>query len=78
MYTSTKRKSKSKLLVLCLLYRLSDTLLEKETIDFKVVYDILGPKPFEPKESFKRYLDEVLEKASGSTIDKMTFVKSKI
>ena len=53
---------------------MSDTLLEKETIDFKVVYDILGPKPFEPKESFKRYLDEVLERATENPVDKMTFV----
>jgi len=42
-------------------FRLSETLLDHETIDFHMIYDILGDKPFEPKENFKKYLEEVIK-----------------
>ncbi len=36
---------------------LSDNLLEKETLDLKDIIDILGERPFEPKENYKAYID---------------------
>ena len=38
--------------------KLSNILLEKETIDLKIITEILGPRPFEAKRSFKAYLEE--------------------
>lgn len=37
---------------------LSNILLEKETIDLKVITEVLGPRPFAPRPSFKAYLEE--------------------
>jgi len=39
---------------------LSETLLKKETLDFKEIYDILGERPFKAKENFQKYLQEVI------------------
>ena len=41
-----------------LITQLSDKLLEKETIDINDVQAILGPRPFEIKGNFKKYLEE--------------------
>jgi len=41
-----------------LITQLSDKLLEKETIDINDVQVILGPRPFEIKGNFKKYLEE--------------------
>lgn len=41
-----------------LITKLSDRLLEKETLTFKEIRDILGERPFAPKGSFKSYLEE--------------------
>ena len=38
--------------------KMSDTLLEQETIDLKIIKGILGERPFKPKGSFKAYLEE--------------------
>jgi AFG3 family protein len=38
---------------------LSETLLEKETLDLQQITEILGERPFEPKSTFKEYLKEV-------------------
>lgn len=38
--------------------KLSTILLEKETIDLKIITEVLGPRPFPPKASFKAYLEE--------------------
>jgi hypothetical protein len=38
---------------------LSDLLLEKETIDLKQIVSVLGERPFEAKENYKAYLEEV-------------------
>lgn len=38
--------------------QLSNILLEKETIDLRIITDVLGPRPFAPKPSFKAYLEE--------------------
>ena len=42
-------------------FRLSSELLEHETLDFQKIYQILGPKPFKHRESFRKYLDDVIE-----------------
>jgi AFG3 family protein len=42
-----------------LIQGLSDLLLEKETIDLKQIVSILGERPFEAKENYKAYLEEV-------------------
>ena len=42
-----------------LIKRLSDFLLEKETIDLKQIVTILGERPFAAKENYKAYLEEV-------------------
>lgn len=36
---------------------LSDNLLEKETLDLKDIIEILGERPFPPKENYKAYID---------------------
>ena len=36
---------------------MSEVLLEKKTIDLKVIVGVLGERPFPPKENFKAYLD---------------------
>lgn len=41
-----------------LLKRLSDLLIEKETIDITDLNTILGPRPFEAKGTFKKFLEE--------------------
>jgi AFG3 family protein len=38
---------------------LSDSLLEKETIDLTEITRILGKRPFAPKSTFKAYLEEI-------------------
>lgn len=38
--------------------KMSDVLLEKETIDLKIIQKILGERPFEPESTFKAYLEE--------------------
>lgn len=38
---------------------MSDLLLEKETIDLKQIVSVLGERPFEAKENYKAYLEEV-------------------
>jgi AFG3 family protein len=42
-----------------LIQGLSDLLLEKETIDLKQIVSVLGERPFEAKENYKAYLEEV-------------------
>lgn len=42
-----------------LIEKLSNRLLEKETLDLTQIIEILGPRPFAPKSSFKAFLDEV-------------------
>jgi len=39
--------------------KLSDLLLEKETIDLKMIVSVLGKRPFPPKSNYKAYLEEV-------------------
>lgn len=39
---------------------LSDLLLEKETIDLKQIVSVLGERPFQPKENYRAYLEEVI------------------
>ncbi len=41
--------------------RMSDVLLDKETIDLKDITEVLGPRPFIPKENFKAYLEEAMK-----------------
>ena len=38
--------------------RMSDILLEKETIDLKIIQEVLGERPFETEAIFKAYLEE--------------------
>jgi len=42
-----------------LIQKLSDRLLEKETIDLTEIIKVLGPRPFTPKSSFKAFLEEI-------------------
>ena len=56
-----------------LIIRLSQTLLEKETLDLKGIIEILGERPFAPKANFVKYLDsrkeidkEIAEKFKNS------------
>jgi AFG3 family protein len=42
-----------------LIQKLSDRLLEKETLDLIEIVNILGQRPFTPKSSFKAFLEEV-------------------
>lgn len=37
-------------------FRLAEQLLEKETLSLPDIVEILGPRPFEMKESLKEYL----------------------
>lgn len=41
--------------------RMSELLLKKKTIDLKDITEVLGKRPFEPKENFKAYLDATFE-----------------
>ena len=41
--------------------KMSDKLIEKKTIDLKDITEVLGPRPFEPKENFKAYLEATFE-----------------
>ena len=34
--------------------------MQKETLDFKQIYQILGERPFKAKENFQKYLQEVI------------------
>lgn len=40
---------------------LSEKLLEKESLEFREIYKILGPKPFGERSSFKAFFDEVAD-----------------
>jgi len=40
---------------------LSTKLLEKESLEFREIYKILGPKPFGERSSFKAFFDEVAD-----------------
>lgn len=40
---------------------MSDVLLEKKTIDLKIITQVLGPRPFPPKENFKAYLEATFD-----------------
>lgn len=40
--------------------RLSKKLLEKDVLSFMDVHEVLGERPFKPRENFQRFLDEVL------------------
>lgn len=42
-----------------LIQKLSDRLLEKETLDLTEIVKILGIRPFAPKSSFKAFLEEI-------------------
>lgn len=42
-----------------LIQKLSDRLLEKETLDLVEIVNILGQRPFEPRSSFKAFLEEI-------------------
>ena len=44
-----------------LIQRLADRLLEKETLDLNEIIKVLGPRPFEPKSSFKAFLEEMTQ-----------------
>lgn len=39
------------------MFRLSEKLLEIETLDLNAIVAILGERPFEPKKNFKSYLE---------------------
>mmetsp|Transcript_36672 Transcript_36672/g.32870 ORF Transcript_36672/g.32870 Transcript_36672/m.32870 type:complete len:407 (-) Transcript_36672:142-1362(-) len=41
--------------------KLSDALLDKETLDLRNIIKLIGPRPFEPKANFKAYLEYKLE-----------------
>ena len=41
-----------------LIQKMSDLLLEKNTIDLNDIIGVLGQRPFEPKKSFKSYLEQ--------------------
>ena len=45
------------------LFRLAERLLEKETLSLPDIVEILGPRPFDMKESLKEYLSELRERA---------------
>lgn len=52
---------------------LSKKLLEKDILSFMDVNEILGERPFEPKENFKRFLEEINRKdQSGKEQDSKT------
>ena len=40
---------------------LSKKLLEKDILSFMDVNEVLGERPFEPKENFKRFLEEIMK-----------------
>ena len=46
------------------IHKLSQKLLERDVLSFMEVNEILGERPFEPHENFKRFLNEVLHKPS--------------
>ena len=53
--------------------QLSKKLLEKDILSFMDVNEILGERPFEPKENFKRFLEEINRKdQSGKEQDSKT------
>ena len=43
---------------------LSDKLMEKESLEFREIYGILGPKPFGERSSFRAFFEEVAEELS--------------
>ena len=44
------------------IFRLAETLLEKETISLPDIVDILGPRPYPLKETVAEYLKELRER----------------
>ena len=44
-----------------LIQKLSDRLLEKETLDLTEIIKVLGQRPFAPKSSFKAFLEEIVK-----------------
>ena len=42
-----------------MIIELAEKLLEKKTLGLKEIEAVLGKRPFEPKGSFKAYLEEV-------------------
>ena len=50
-----------------LIQKLSDRLLEKETLDLTEIIKILGPRPFAPKSSFKAFLEEITKAEEEKT-----------
>lgn len=49
-----------------LIVKLSEELVAKETLSFNEIKDILGPRPFPPKGTFKQYLDEITLESESS------------
>lgn len=45
---------------------LADRLLEKKTLELKEITEILGPRPFEPKSTYKAYLTEMSQEMADS------------
>ena len=43
--------------------KLAERLLEKETLSLPDIVEVLGPRPFDMKESLKEYLTELRERA---------------
>ena len=41
--------------------QLSETLLEKESVDLEILLDVLGPRPFESFSSGDKYIEEYLQ-----------------
>lgn len=55
-----------------LIQTLSEKLLEKDILSFIEVNEILGERPFEPRENFKRFLEEILKKEPIENEEKST------
>ena len=55
-----------------LIQNLSDRLLEKETLDLTEILKVLGPRPFEPKSSFKAFLEEMTKEKQEQEDEKQT------
>jgi hypothetical protein len=43
---------------------LAERLLEKETLSLPDIVDVLGPRPFDMKDSLREYLAELKERAT--------------
>lgn len=46
-----------------LILKMSEELLERETLDLNDIIRILGKRPFKSKSSFEAYLENTIEKA---------------